>query len=227
MKSGQVTFIADGGLMNFDVGFIPDYVELISAINGTELVYRFFRVLAQKAIDDGAAVNGQYGIADDGAGVLAPCASGSGFLTYEEGEDLGVLIEHPGSGKKVVASVADWLAATSYAAGERSATAIGTIVRPPTHNGYVYELTTDTAAGTSEPSSWPTVPGQTATDGGSNVWTCRLEEVFKSGGQGFAIQATISTDSEVWVARYVQDDIMEDLGDIDGQDPIRLERAKR
>ncbi len=221
-------FIAsNAAIAYFDVGFVPDYIEAISALSGTELMHRFYRVLAQAAVDNGAAVSGQYGIIDDGAGVLAENSSGSGFLTYEEGEDVGVLIIHPASGKKVIASVLDWLAATSYATGQRSTTAVGTIVRPPTHNGRVFELTTDTAAGTSEPSSWDVEPGQTVTDGGANIWTCRVEEVFKAGGQGFAIEAGILTDSEKWVLRFVKEDVMEDFGDLQGVDPNRFTKAKR
>ncbi len=221
MQSVQIAFVADGGLMNFDIGFKPSYIELISAITGTELMHRFYRALAD------AELSGQYGIIDDGAGVLSVNSSGSGIILYDEGEDIGVLILHPGSGKKVIVTVADWLAATSYSAGERSATAIGTIVRPPIHNGRVFELTTDTGSGTSEPSSWDVQPGETVTDGGSNIWTCRKEETFKAGGMGFAVEAGISTDSEKWVARAVLDDIWEDLGDIDGYDPIRMQSGQR
>lgn len=221
MQSVQGHFVADGGLMNFDIGFKPSYVELISAIGGTELMHRFHRVLADNEL------TGQYGIIDDGAGVLSANSSGSGIILYDEGEDIGVLILHPASNKKVIASIADWAAATDYSSGERSATAIGTVVRPPIHNGRVFELTTDTAAGTSEPSSWDVEPGETVTDGGANVWTCRLEETFKGGGMGFAVEAGISTDSEIWVFRAVLDDIWEDLGDVDGFDPIRLESNKR
>ncbi len=216
MQSVQFAFVADGGLMNFDIGFKPSFVELISALGGTELVHRFFGVLAD------AALTGQYGIIDDGAGVLAANSSGSGIIAYEEGDDLGVMILHPGTGELVAASIADWLAATSYSSGERTATAIGTIVRPPTHNGKVFELTTDTGSGTSEPSSWDVEPGETVTDGGSNIWTCRKEIVKKAGGQGFAVEAGISTDSEKWIARAVLDDRQANLGDIDGYDPIRV-----
>ena len=216
MQSVQFYFVADGGLMNFDIGFKPTYVELISALGGTELVHRYFEVLA----DD--ELTGQYGIIDDGAGVLGANSSGSGIIPYEEGDDLGVMILHPGTGELVAATVADWLAATSYSSGERTATAIGTIVRPPTHNGKVFELTTDTGSGTSEPSSWDVEPGETVTDGGSNIWTCRKEIVKKAGGQGFAVEAGISTDSEKWVARAVKDDRVANLGDIDGYDPIRV-----
>jgi len=217
MKSVQIHAIADGGAMNFDIGFKPTYIEAYSALGGTELGKKFFQVLLD------AETSGQYGIAIANAGDISVCAdAANGFATYDEGEDVGVMIQHPGSGKLVLATVADWLAATSYSSGERSATAVGTIVRPPTHNGYVYELTTDTGNGTSEPSEWATTPGETCTDGGSNIWTCRKEIVKKSGGKGFIIGATISTDGEIWVIRAVEDDRISDFGDVDGYDPIKV-----
>lgn len=217
MQSVQGSFIADGGAMNFDIGFKPTYIEAYSALGGTELGKKFFQALLD------AETSGQYGVAIANAGDVSVCAdAANGFAVYDEGEDIGVMIQHPGSGKMVLASVADWLAATSYAAGERSATAVGTIVRPPIHNGRVFELTTDTDVGTSEPSSWDVEPGETVTDGGANIWTCRKEIVKKSGGAGFTIGATISTDSEIWVFRAVQDDRLVEYGDIDGYDPIKF-----
>jgi len=217
MKAVQIHAIADGGAMNFDIGFKPDYVEAYSALGGTELGYKYFRVLQE------AETSGQYGLAIANAGDVSACASAAeGIQTYEEGDDLGVMIQHPGSGKMVLASVTDWAIGTSYSTGERSATAIGTIIRPPIHNGCVYELTTDVGDGTSEPTTWPTTPGETCTDGGTNIWTCRREIVKKAGGQGFTIGATISTDSEIWVIRAVGGDRISNFGDVDGYDPIRV-----
>ncbi len=217
MKSVQIHAIADGGAMNFDIGFKPTYIEAYSALGGTELGVKFFQVLLD------AETSGQYGIALANAGDISVAADAdNGFKPYDEGEDIGVMILHPGSNKLALATVADWLAATSYSAGERSATAIGTIVRPPIHNGKVFELTTDTGSGTSEPSSWDVEPGETVTDGGSNIWTCRKEIVKKSGGKGFIIGSTISADGEIWVIRAVEDDVWTDFGDVDGYDPIKI-----
>ncbi|MBU4566986.1 MAG: hypothetical protein KKE29_19895 [Proteobacteria bacterium] len=61
-------------------------------------------------------------------------------------------------------AVSDWAAATAYTAGN--------LVKPTAENGYFYECTTGgTSHATTEP-TWPTVPGQTVTDG-TAVWTCR------------------------------------------------------
>ncbi len=222
MQSVQIAFVADGGLMNFDIGFKPSYIELISALGGTELMHRFYQVL------ENAGLSGQYGIIDDGAGVLSVNSSGSGIILYDEGEDIGVLLISPASGKKIISTVADWTSSRATAATARSATVLGTVLRPTKHNGRVYECTTAGTSSGTEPTDalWNVQPGETVSDNDIR-FTCRLEENFKSGGQGFAVEAGISTDSEVWVARAVLDDVWEDLGDVDGFDPVRLESNKR
>lgn len=213
------TFIADNAIAaNIDIGFIPDYVELISALGGTELIVRFYRVLAD------AEATGQYGIIDDGAGALAPCASAAyGIAAYDEGEDMRVLIEDPSTGKlKEKAVYGDYSASVNYStatgSAARSATAIGTIVRPTVHNGYVYELIT-TASGTDTEPTWPTTPGETV-DAGYHIWMCREENLVKGGGKGFTVGASISTDSEVWVFKAERHDRMGDMGDAADLDPV-------
>lgn len=220
MQSAQGIFTAsDNAIINFDIGFHPTYIELISAIGSTELIHRFYRVLAD------AEATGQYGFISNGAGALTPNSSGSGIILYEEGEDVGVLIVHPSSLKKVIASVADWVASTSVVG--RTTTAIGTVRRPTKHNGRVYECTTSGTGHTAEP-TWPTVIGDTVTEGaGSAIWTCRLEETYKAGGQGFSIEAGIVIDSDKWVFRAVKDDKWEDFGDVQGVNPVRFESNKR
>jgi len=199
------TFIADGNAMIIGLGFIPDEVHAIAALGGTELRYDFYRVLADNA------VSGQYGIKDDGAGVLTPStAAADGFATYDSAIN-GVMIESPKPGiGEVEAAVSDW---SNTSATARTATAIGTIVRPTTHNGYIYECTTSGTGNATEP-TWPTVPGQTVTEAsGSIVWTCRTEKVSRSGTKGITIGATISTDSDVWVLIAESHDKMSDKGD--------------
>ena len=63
-----------------------------------------------------------------------------------------------------IAYPAAWVTATAYV--------LGNYVRPTTVSKYYYECTTAGTSGATEP-LWPTVPGNTITDG-SVVWTCRL-----------------------------------------------------
>lgn len=213
------TFIADNAIAaNIDIGFTPDYVELITALGGTELILRYFRVLAD------AKTTGQYGLIDDGAGVISMCGSAAaGIEAYDEGEAIRVLIKDPSTGKLKAKTVygdyddsVNYSTATGSAA--RSATVIGTIVRPTVHNGYVYELIT-TASGTETEPTWPKTPGEVV-DGGNHIWMCREENLTKRGGKGFTFGGSISTDSQVIVFKAEQHDRMGDMGDAADLDPV-------
>lgn len=215
------TFLADNAIAaNIDIGFIPDYLELITALGGTELILRWYRCLAD------AETTGQYGIIDDGAGALAPCASAAyGIAAYDEGEALRVLIEDPSTGKlkpKTVYGDYDATADYSSVGAARSATAIGTIVRPTEHNGFVYELIT-TASGTDTEPTWPTTPGETV-DAGYHIWMCREENLTKRGGMGFTFGASISGDGEKIVFKAERHDRMGDMGDAADLDPVSFSK---
>jgi len=217
------TLIADGSVIYVDIGFIPDYIELFELTSDPEIVYRWFKCLYER--DTAAAASFMYGICDDGAGALAPAADGdNGFIPYDAaGEAMSVMIVDPSTGILKPQTVTDWVAATNYSTGgtDRSATAIGTIVRPPTHNGYVYELITGSGAGTSEPTAgWTTTPGETSTDGGSNIWMCRRENICVNGGVGFAIGATLSVNSDIWAFTAERHDRIGDMGDAASAAPL-------
>lgn len=207
------TFIADGGAINVDLGFIPDYVKLFSALGGTVLGLEWYRVLA----DAGAA--GQYGIAYANLGGLSVAGDGAnGIIPYDESKNDLVMVESPKPGVgKIKVPVADWTLSTAVTG--RTATAPGTVVRPTTHNGRVYECTTGGTTGATEPTSWPTTPGATVTDN-TAVWTCREEETVRGGGKGFTVGATISLASDVWVFKAETHDKMLDHGDAADKDPI-------
>lgn len=209
-------FTASTAAVNVECGFVPDYIRAIAAIGGTEVSFEWFKVL----YDNVVAAKGKYGFVVDAAAPAHVAAAINGFIPYDTSA-IGVKVSSPVPGAKdVFASVSDWAKGTSYSTGERTATTIGTIVRPPTHNGFVYELTTDTGDGTSEPSSWPTVPGETCTDGGSNIWTCREEVVAQRGVKGFTVGATICTDGNEWVFKAEKHDRYTAMGDADSDNPV-------
>lgn len=211
------TFIANGDAMNFDIGFKPDYIEAYSALGGTELGFKWFRVLAD------AAAAGQYGIAISNTGAVSICSNAdNGFIEYNGNEVPLVRIVAPdGDGFSQVKVYGDWDATVDYSSVGtiRSTSAVGTIVRPPIHNGKVFELTTKTGTAASEPTTWDVAPGESVTDGGSNVWICREEDIVRGAGLGFTIGATISSDSEIWVVKAERHDRMGDMGDTAEADP--------
>lgn len=200
------TFIADGNAMIIGLGFLPSEIHAIAALGGTELRYDYYKVLKDNAIA------GQYGIKDDGAGVLTPSTAAADGISEYDSVTNGVMVESPKPGVGLVeGAITDWPAST--AATARTATAIGTLVRPTTHNGYIYECTTSGSGNATEP-TWPTVPGETVTEAsGSIVWTCREETVANTGTKGITIGASISTDSDVWVITAEIHDRMTDKGD--------------
>ena len=211
------TFVADNAIAaNIEIGFIPDYLELFD-LTTTLIIYRWYRALAD------AETTGQYGIQDNGAGALSMCGSAAaGFAAYENGESMRVLIPDPSTGRLEPQAVNDWTTARATAATARSATAVGTIIRPTTHNGYVYECTTAMTTGGSTEPSWGTVPGETTADGsgGAGRWMCRKENQVKGGGLGFTVGASISTDSDVWAFRAERHDRMGDMGDAADLNPV-------
>jgi len=168
--------------------------------------------------DSAEAIAGswEYGVKIHGAdGVQSYCDTvAKGISAYDGAKTPQVYLINPGTGKKEKATIADWLAATNYSTGERTATAVGTVVRPPTHNGKVFELTTDTSTGDSEPSSWNVEPGETVTDGGLNVWTCRVEEVVANKGLGITLGGTLLVSDKIAYVEIYRAIRCQDIGDI-------------
>ena len=187
-------FVADGNAVNLDLGFVPEYCELVVNLAGTNPnIYKWYKAFEDESTAEyGLLITGSSGI------VTVPSTAATGIKELDALYH-GVLIPDPAGGDDQFQVPTDWAAATDYSSGytARSATASGSCVRPPTHNGCVYELTTATGSATSEPSSWPTTPGETCTDGGSNVFTCRAENVATRGAQGITIGATTQTDGHV------------------------------
>ncbi len=219
------TFVMQGSAINFDIGFIPDEVEVIYNLEegDNEVIHKWFRALADLG-DKGVYTEGRYGISISAAGaVTIPTTADTGIIPYLGAETPRVRIVSPdGDGFQQALVYGDWSAAVDYnsVGTDRSTTAIGTIVRPPIHNGKVFELITKTGSGTSEPTTWDVAPGETVTDGGSNVWICREEDIVRAAGLGFTIGTTMSTDSDqgVFVARkHLRTG---DLGNADSPDPL-------
>ena len=216
MQMAERILTGAGAAYNLALGFIPDRVEVWMYNTTPDSIVRI-QWFGQLIEEDATVIagGGIYGHSVDGA-VVAELDADTGIKPYDGAKTPVVLIDSPKpAGGQVKASVADWLAATSYSTGERSATAVGTIVRPPIHNGYVYELTTDTAAGTSEPTAgWTTTPGETSTDGGGNVWTCREENIVNAGELGITLGATLAADSQLLFVTAFKADDVKDLGDV-------------
>jgi hypothetical protein len=185
-------FIADGNAVNVDVGFVPD---MLIAIEGYEETSPNIHIWMRQR-GDTANDNGQYGLLITGTtGVVTKhAAATNGFIAYDT-DSNGVLIPAPDGNGEVPATVVEYADASTPTA--RSATGVGTVIRPSTRTGYVYECTTSSGAVGTEP-TWPTTPGESVTDASSNVWITREENVVNNGAKGFTLGATASTDSDEW-----------------------------
>jgi hypothetical protein len=209
---------------DLQLGFIPDYFELVSALGGTELYLKWYKIV------NTLAVAGQYGVVDAAGAKTTPTTAATGVIPYDttvHGVEVpapsgdGYVFVPAGAASATKATIADWAAATNYASGgqDRSTTVAGTCVRPPVHNGRVYELTTGAAAGTTAPTTWDVVPGASVTDGGSNVFICREERTAKIGSKGLELGATIMVNGDICSYVAILADESKDHGDGDTTNP--------
>ena len=204
---------ANGVATNVECGFVPDYLELIRDLGATEKHLAWWKVL----YDYAAALTGMYGYDVDIAPV--PLASAAlGIIPYDTSVESVVLPAPDGDGFMKAASIADYNALTTYTA--RSVTALGSVVRPSTHNGFVYELTTASGGAAGAEPTWPTKVGDSVTAGSTDVWICREERVVRTGVKGFTIGATISVDGEYWVFKAEKHDRYNYMGDADVENPV-------
>lgn len=206
---------AAGVAYNLALGWIPDRVEvwLYNATPDSIVRYHWFGpdATAHATIVAGGGV---YGWSVNGA-VVAELDADTGFTAYEGSKVPVVLVDSPkpGAGDVKVAVTGDWTQAIAAAATARSATAVGTIIRPTTHNGYVYECTTAITTGETTEPTWPTTPGERVVDD-DGYWTCREENIVNAGELGVTLGATLATDDNLLMVVAYKADKAEDLGDV-------------
>lgn len=194
MKKHGGELIADGNAINVDVGNIPDKViATAKAEEANPLIYTWYKERANTVNS-----NAQFGYLLTGSsGVITKAADAANGIQEYDTSELRAIVSAPGGSGEVSATIAaDFLAGATQPTA-RSVTVVGTIVRPSTHNGFLYECTTSAGVYGTEPTTWGTVVGGTTSDG-TNTWTCRDEKLKWIGAKGFTIGATISTDTDEW-----------------------------
>ena len=196
-----------------ECGFIPDFLQLIKALGATEKHFKWFKVLYDYAVTG----TGKYGYDIDG--VPANLASANdGFIPYDTSVDTVFLPATNNQGYIKAPSVADWATASVPVARVANGV-LGTCIRPPVHNGMVYECTVAAGAMGIEPVTWPLVPGATVTDS-LNTYIARVERVVKRGCKGFTVGATLSVNDEYWVFKAEKHDRYNYMGDADIENPV-------
>jgi len=216
MKMVQRTLIGQGVAINLELGFIPTYVEIYKQ-HGTITSASFLKWWGKEYEDDAVvdAADQEYGVIDTG-GTFSEADANTGISSYNGAKTPQVLVESPipGTGdlKKDCFNYAYQIANTVTPTA-RSATVIGTMVRPNTANGYVYECTTSGGACAVQP-TWPTTVGGTVTDSANNVWTCREENIVANKGLGITLGLTLAAASIPLFITAWEADQYTDLGTV-------------
>lgn len=211
MKCITRILIGSAAAYNLELGFEPNRVEvdLISTDNAS--IYYKWQGRNQQEHAVCITDSTEYGI-KIAEGVTTICDTvAKGISLYAGSKTPRVLIEHPLTGLLEPQDVADYTSTLAEAATARSATVIGTILRPTTHNGYVYECSDTTgSAGAAEP-TWGTTPGEETVDG-TLSFTCREENITDGKGKGITLGATLLASGDLFIVRSFVDDDIVDLG---------------
>ncbi len=219
MKMNTGSFVADGNEVDVNVGFVPDFVIAFEGWEeGTFQMHYWLR----ERIDAASAV-GQFGGLDTGGTKSVHAAAINGFAPLDEATNRILLPAPNGSGEQSAAVPNPYTVARSTAATARSTTALGTVLKPSLGNetGYVYECTT-AGTGTAEPTTWPTVPGESITDG-TVVYITREEKVIQGNVKGFTLGATGQTDTDEWTwIAFAADKVTPDIdaADVTAGNPV-------
>lgn len=216
MQFVQRTLIGQDAAINLELGFIPTYVEIYKQ-HGTITSASFLRWWGKNYEDDAVvdAADQEYGVIDTG-GTFSEATADTGIQSFDGSKKPQVRILNPLTGNfDNTAVYGDYDPTVDYnSVGTiRSATVIGTIIRPTVHNGCVYELKTKTGTASTEP-TWSTTPGEETTDGGSNVWICRKEDIVANKGLGITLGSTLAASSIPLFITAIKADSDLDLGTV-------------
>lgn len=212
MQMLQKVIYGGGAAYNLDLGFIPTYVRAMMFDSATAVDFIDWHGPAQEESITVIAGSGEYGVmVKEGVTSLLDTAA-KGISVYDGARTPQILLDHPSTEKPTKVTITgDYTVARSTAATARTATAFGTILRPTTHNGYVYECIT-AGTGSAEP-TWPTTPGETVLDNDVK-YICREENLIANKSKGITLGATMMESDKEWFLEIFRADREEDIGDI-------------
>lgn len=214
-------FESDGLAAIIELGFVPDLVKVhLSDATNVDIITWFKRMF-----DD----EGEYGTIMTGStGVTTVATSeATGILAFDSTLPRNMLPAPSGNGLQGSTLAAAYTVTLSTAATARSTTALGSLLKPSVDNvaakkGLVFECTT-AGTGSAEP-TWPTVAGESVTDG-TTVFIARESIIEDIGVKGIQIGVDVINNddgNQVYVeAERVDADPPEvDAGDIVAGNPI-------
>lgn len=212
MQMDQKVIYGGAAAYNLDLGYIPTLVRAMMTDSATHVDFIEWHGPAQEESDTSITLSCEYGVmVKEGATSLLETAA-KGISVYDGAKTPEILLDHPSTGKPTKVTVTgDYTVARSTAATARTATAFGTILRPTTHNGFVYECIT-AGTGSAEP-TWPTTPGETVLDNDVE-YICREENIVSNKGKGITLGATMMESDKEWFLEIFRADREEDIGDI-------------
>lgn len=197
---------------NLELGFSPHHVRVL-VCDTAPIIYEWWGKIMNDSL---LAIAGSWEFGTKfvgGSSATYMADAETGISAFDGSKTPQVLIADPSTGdltkttlgvKTAVAGVrnVDYNPLTDYNTYgvNRSSTLIGTIIRPTTHNGCVYELHTKSSGAAGTEPDWGTVPGETTTDPSDNIWICREENIVASKGLGITLGYTLLEDGkEVYV----------------------------
>lgn len=179
-------FEADGLATIIDIGFVPDEVELrLDEGTNPDIVTWIKRMYDDESIY-GHLLTGSSGV------VTRLITAATGISAYDTVNPRVMLPAPDGEGEEAAAMPSNFVAGTAQPTA-RTTAVLGTVVKPSVgnENGYIYECTVSAGVYGTEPTTWPTIPGNTVSDG-TNTWMCREEKVRNIGVKGVQIGADVS-----------------------------------
>ena len=193
MEDFKCGYFKGNGLdVNIILGWVPDFVIVIADVLTTTDIH-YWQSTACKV---GSATRYGWITANaQGTDNLEINGTGEGIIDYNTSFPAAVVMSPIVGRGYVKKPINQYAVTTAWVA--RSATIVGSVIRPTVRNGFLYECTTYLAAtGTPEP-TWPTVLGGTVTEGTSgNVFTCIEDRQVQGGGQGFTVECLVVADEE-------------------------------
>lgn len=198
--------ILDGLAAIIDLGFVPDICDM-EIDDGTNVDHtRYFNQLEDDNDIFGYLTNGS-----DGVRTRLTTAA-TGLSAFDTSVD-GVVLPAPDGNGEENSLVTDYSTTTTYTA--RSATVLGSAVRPTTRNGLVMELTTASGGAAGTEPTWPTVAGNSVTANSGDVWIARDEKTIKIGRKGITIGASVANNTDGLIAQIVATKLDSDPAEVD------------
>ncbi|KKL20064.1 hypothetical protein LCGC14_2459200 [marine sediment metagenome] len=207
-------FKADGLAAIIELGFVPDLVRLTLDEGTNPDVVTWF-----KRMFDDEAIFGHLTTGSSGA-ISRLTTAATGISAYDAAVSKVMLPAPSGEGEQATGVPVPFVAGTSSPTA-RSTSVLGTVTKPSSgkETGYIYECTVTAGVYGTEPTTWPTVPGVTVSDG-TNTWITREEKIKVVGVKGIQIGADVSQNTngnQCYLEAFRAD---KDPADIDAGDVV-------